>query len=478
MIKMKPDLRTKYNRFAWFYTSLLVVALAMNLGSLSCKSPSDTPLQENTEIELIGTQEEKMLREEDPFSTDELFLWKKHLGYSARFSENTIVNEKLYFYDPDLYTINKLSLSNGEIEFIGKEQSYGIGGITFPLDSSIIRMYTSQDHEDGRLILDKVSLPDLEIQWQHTMDHPRHSDVTLYEDMILYGSFNGYIYALDIENGSLRWRFSFEDAVGKGFYPYYYEEDSKVPINISSDLYIRDNILYCYYNGYRPNHRPNNKGLIYAIDLSTKRLVWKTLLPNIIRSDIFFDHYPDGRMLYVSTRESLYEIVSKTGQFIEIPLEEIGTNYLVGLCDDYFIFSGNSTHINWVSRSDFNITQREYQELQSSSSARIPLWYRNIAHISSQIAIDDQHYQQLSINVLINAHSNRDLVMLDLNSGDIIFHWINTNTRPLESWVDAFRYHDIFIAWDGFGIYALDLKKVFIRWIETKEPIVIMTGKK
>lgn len=458
----------------------LVIIFAFSFANLSCKPPSNIPLQKNLEIELKVKQEEEMSPEKNTFSTEELFRWKKHLGDRAEFSSKSIHENQLFCYANG--SIVGINLENGEE--IWKETLLFEGSFHEILfKGSMLFIRTVKDSYD---YLSAWNIKTKEKSWSQKMDHLHHSTVTLYEDMILYGSFSGFIYALDANNGSLRWRFSFEEAVGKGFYPQQHTEDIKSyrssditpqgtedhSINLSSELWIMNGVLYCYYNGALPNYYPDNKGLIYAIDLSTQSLLWKALLPEIITSDIFFESHQDYNMLYVSTWKSVYEIDSRTGQFIEIPVESLDiTKGLEGLSKDFLVIKEGS-FIYWISRSDRTTKKREYGELQSLSGW-MPLWYRNV----TQILINNQSYQDIVHDVLIIANCNRSLVMLDINSGEIIFHWINTNARSSEGWVDAFQHQDIFITRDGLGIYALDLKKVFIQWLDTKEKIEIVTGR-
>ncbi|HOI24147.1 MAG TPA: PQQ-binding-like beta-propeller repeat protein [Caldisericia bacterium] len=458
----------------------LVIIFAFSFANLSCKPPNNTPLQKNLELELKVKQEEEMSPEKKTLSTEELFRWKKHLGDRAEFSSKSIHENQLFYY------------ANGSIVGINLENGEEIWKETLLLEGSFHEilfkdtMLFIRTVKDSYDYLSAWNIKTKEKSWSQKMDHPNHSTVTLYEDMILYGSFSGFIYALDANNGSLRWRFSFEEAVGKGFYPQQHTEDIKsyrssditpqgiedYSINLSSELWIMNGVLYCYYNGDLPNYYPDNKGLIYAIDLSTQSLQWKALLPEIITSDILFESHQDYNMLYVGTWKSMYEIDSRTGEFIEIPVESLGiTKALVGLTKDFFVIKEGS-FVYWVSRSDHTTKKREYGELQSLSGW-MPLWYRNV----TQILINNQSYQDIVHDVLIISNCNRSLVMLDLNIGEIIFHWINTNARSSEGWVDAFQHQDIFIASDGFGIYALDFKKVFLQWLDTKEKIEIVTGR-
>jgi hypothetical protein len=423
------------------------------------------------------------------YDTDELFLWKKPLVNGVYFSEHTTIEDELFYYDKIHGTFHRLNISNGKTELVGidKKPLPLFGGRTFyPQETSIIRYYTSKDHEDRRVILEKVSLPDMQIQWQHIMDRPR--SLIIYKNLVLYGSFSGFIYSLNIEDGTLRWRFSFEEAVGKGFYPHQYEEDTKDPISLDSDLYINGDTLYCYYNGVKEN-QGRNKGLLYAINLSTQQLKWKLLTNGEIIREIFFDEKPqEKKLIFVTYTRNLDDESSKvhilstiyivnkdTGlaEQMDVSYQEIASGRsLVNVSDELFIVSASGEDpLGAISRKDTSqqIWETADSKYWTGSIVANPSFIYTIHQVSPS-----SHEMKYELIMLVDFDSMK-IQIVELEYGQHIATWA-LNAKLYHTPVSLARANTLAIVSDKKGIYALDLEKVLTRWLETKETIEIVTG--
>lgn len=491
LVKTTQGIGFKRNLSLFLIISLFVIVI------FACKS--NTSLVEDRKLQ----QPENELAEKSPkqtdYNTDDLFLWKKPLEINSLekgplkdplvdgvfFSGQTKLEDKLFFYDPVRKNLHRLNISNGRTELVitdHKTSSF------LPGESSIFRYNVSKEHEDRRVILEKVSLPDMQIQWQHIMDRPNWKDINLYKNMVLYGSYNGYIYALNIDDGSLCWRFSLEEAAGKGFYPYAHEDYPKNPISPHSTLYIHEDTLYCHYNGVKEN-QGWNKGILFAIDLSTHKLEWKLLTNGEIVSKVFFDDQSKEKKLIFITfirntdvessnihiLSTIYTVNRDTGlaEQMDVSYPGIGSGRtLINVSNDLFIVGSDG-------KSPLKATSRKDTSQLVWETADSLYWSGSITRAASYLytihQVSPSKHQMRYELLLLEDIDSMKIQIVELESGKHIATWALSATLH-RTFISIAQADTLAIVSDKKGIYALDLEKVLTRWLETKETIEIVTG--
>lgn len=351
------------------------------------------------------------------------------------------------------------------------------------LDFSVHQILAGQQsivffgNKEGKDCVECWSIEPLQQKWFQDMDHPRVESLILYKDLLLYGSFSGYIYALNITDGSLQWRLSLEEEVGKEFYPQQnteeiksyrssdvtYQEKEVHPINLSSKLWIKNDVLFCFYNGELPNYYPDNPSIVYAISLEKAGLIWKALLPEAINSDLLFDE--SKQSIWLSTSSSLYQLTMNDGSITTQACDFLSypNPHLMDIADSFFILDGGG-FVSAVPRSEAKSVSWKFDQFEVKG--RDLRWIHHVLSIHPSLSkVNDR------IQVLVLQRDTHHIYCFEASSGKVILHW------DTQTYTDSlFVNQDKLVILNQQGIYALDLEKVLTRWLETKETIEIVTG--
>lgn len=459
-------------RFSSFFLRLIFCTIFLSSLFTACQKSNSSGIDPIPASNLGSQQDIASDFRENATSSfqDNLFSWYTPLKNSPQsLIKMSTFEQNLYYH------------SNGFLHQIDINDGLEKWKKPLNLDFSVHQILAGQQslvffgNKEGKDCVECWSIEPLQQKWFQDMDHPRVESLILYKDLLLYGSFSGYIYALNITDGSLQWRLSLEE-VGKEFYSQQnteeiksyrssdvkYQEKEVHPINLSSKLWIKNDVLFFYYNGELPNYYPDNPSIVYAISLEKAGLIWKTLLPEAINSDLLFDE--SKQSIWFSTSSSLYQLIMNDGSITTQACDFLSypNPHLMDIADSFFILDGSS-FVSAVPRSEAKSVSWKFDQFEVKG--RDLRWIHHVLSIHPSLSkVNDR------IQVLVLQRDTHHIYCFEASSGKVILHW------DAQTYTDSlFVNQDKLVILNRQGIYALDLKKVLTRWLEAKETIEIVT---
>ncbi len=174
-----------------------------------------------------------------------------------------------------------------------------------------------------------LNASDGEVIWSYHVGNIVHTSPVIYKDKIFFGSFDGYVYALDHKTGSLIWKFK---TIGRDIFPAG-EVHGSLAVSKTGLIHVgsRDYNIYALdantgrnnwnkvFDAWAVSHTVNDSVLyvgtsdnrvLIAYEARTGRQYWKT----DVKHNIFGESVFTKSMVYVGTIwGKLYGIDAKTG---------------------------------------------------------------------------------------------------------------------------------------------------------------------
>ena len=162
------------------------------------------------------------------------YIWVKNLGWSSA-SSPIVVDDKIFVGSSEgLFTLNKETGSifwKNEIDTVSSKPSFYDGIVYCSSHNGNIYALNSENGD---------------LKWTYKTDDEIYSSPVVYNKVLYVGSNDGYLYAIDIVSSGLKWKF---------------ETDGPV---VSAPL-VYDNVLY--FGSWDNN--------LYALEIETGNLKWK-----------------------------------------------------------------------------------------------------------------------------------------------------------------------------------------------------------
>ncbi|MCE5223016.1 PQQ-like beta-propeller repeat protein [bacterium] len=399
------------------------------------------------------------------------FSWKKPVTNSW-FSRYTIDNGILYCTNNDIW----LGIDIDNDDEILKESKVE----TIALVQKDLVIYYTYDEQKNKedLFLAAYNKRTKQTVWRHQMVQPRSGAIALYNDLVLYGSYEGFIYAIQIDNGQVRWRFSFQEAIGDHYYQHndevlkYYLEKGDT-ISLSSDLFVYQDMLFCYYDGEKTNYFPDNDGLLYAINLTTHSLQWSVLTPWPIISDLYFAKNTNNQdAVFFSTADGkIYDVEIASGNAkcsVVMKIKEKSypfTGNLIGVTQNQFLYLYEYRIVMAIPKDNlFGVAWEIDLSKLGSELSRFSFFYLYHLVVTPELSTT------FFYDFLVLKNETDTIFCLDCSTGQLVFEWKSVNEAD-SGWNSVVQYQNNVIASDEKGIYVLDLERVISTWLKKKETI-------
>lgn len=242
------------------------------------KAPKSSPVIADDKI-YIGSDRAKMLCLD--FSGKLLWEFKTDFNPHGVHQTPIIVKDKVIFagYDGSIYAVNK---ENGSLLWKNKASSFN--GATAIYDKDTDLVYIGLENSTLKGTMAALNAEDGNIVWEFTTNHHVPGRPAIKGNILVFGSNDCFIYAIDKQNGNLLWKFR-THGENKG------------------RLTIDNNLAYA----------TSFDGFLYCLELPTGDLVWKKKLGKMLYNEPIIC---DNKVIVGSFSNQLTALDKKSGKVL------------------------------------------------------------------------------------------------------------------------------------------------------------------